>query len=138
MATFDYGPLSSTVKSLLNKFGTTRITQIRQVASEWEAYPDPTTNTMRYKNTETGEISDTVPANLPTEITVDGVITNFNTDSRKDFLVNVGDKLLLLSDINPPEVGDVFEVNGVKHNYVNHMTVNPAETTLLYKVQVRV
>lgn len=119
MAKFDYNRVQTTVRSLLNKFGT-----IQTVTRTTKGTYDPVTETFS---------SETVVTE-----TADGVLVGIDDSFKDNSLVKQSDSMLLVLDISEPQADDVFTVNGKDYKYIVHKTISPIGTVCLYKVVLRV
>ena len=135
MAKKDYSKTQATVRRLLNKFGNTQTVTRSYSADEWTREYDPVTEEFVWTNNSTGATQTTEPEDQIE--TADGVLVDIEDSMLSDSLIKKSDSMLLILDISEPRVGDTYTVNGKKYEYITHMTVNPAGTTCLYKIVLR-
>lgn len=127
-----------TVIPLIQEFGQT-ITRTRIVDAGTftrEFFPDE--GRYGYRDSATNTVVYEAPAATISTMTGEGVITDFRDELVDDSHILQGDKLLLTINLGTPQVGDIFTVQGVDYNYVNHETVSPGGTDVLYRIQLRV
>ena len=70
--------------------------------------------------------------------TVQALETGYSLTSRNDTLVQVGDKLGLISTADEaPRFDDKIEIDGDRYSFVDLQPLNPGGTTLLFEFQAR-
>lgn len=82
------------------------------------------------------------PAHNPVETDQDHDIklveTGYSLTNRSETLVQVGDKLGLISTAGEaPRMTDKIEIDGTKYNFVDLQPLNPGGRVLLYEFQAR-
>lgn len=137
MAKFNYDKTLATARRLLEKFGNPVSLTRDADPSLWEQKYDPVTEDMLWVNKNTGAEQSQEP---PDTIYIkDGVFIGISEEQLADNIVRASDRTLLIEGIPEPKIGDVFlSHNGIQYSYVSHKEVNPAGTSLLYKIVVRV
>jgi hypothetical protein len=104
----------------------------------WSKKYDPITYEPYWENSETGEISYTEPTGYTEIYTGKALMTNFEEEDFRDTSIQRGDVKLLSIELPAPRQGDVYTVNDIRYVYVNHEKLAPGDTTVLYKIQVRI
>ena len=136
MAKFDYAKTLATSIRLINKFGNP-VTMTRSYDSSlWTRSYDPVTESFTWTNIASDTSQSTEPEDALT--IADGALVGISEELLNNTLVRKSDSELLIVEIDEPQVGDTFLVNGKTYNYVAHETVNSAGTVVLYKIGVRV
>jgi hypothetical protein len=136
---FDYDAIVSNVviPQLQDKGVDAVLTREFGVDGEWEKKFDPVTFEQYWENSD-GDISSTEPSGLVEVYAGKVLVTDFTDEERTDSSIKVGDKKLLTIELPAPIQGDVITIRGVDYSYINHSTVAPASTDVLYKIQVRI
>lgn len=137
MSDFYINLRDETVIPLIIEFGQTITLTRNGDGGDWVKEFVPDEGRYQWRNTSTSAIVYEPPAPAETTINGIGVITNFEDATIDETLVKRGDKLLLTIDLGEPQINDKFQVGGVTYNYINHETVSPGGTDVLYKIQLR-
>ena len=138
MSDFYTGIRDDTVIPLISQFGQS-ITRTRTSdTTAWVKEYVPSEGRYRWRNTESGAIQYTAPTATTTTITGQGVITSFEDEQIDETLIKRGDKLLITYNLGPPLINDLFTVGTISYKYINHETVSPGTTPVLYKIQLRI
>ena len=134
----NYGRAKLTADNLLFKNGML-ITLSRYVSTgNWIKEYDPVEERDKWTNSVTGEVTYTAPTSSPTTYTGYGIRTSFRVEEIDGTNIKRGDiRLVLSTELPEPQTGDTFTMDGKTFNYVSHESKAPAETELVYIVQVR-
>lgn len=134
----NYGRMKATADNLLYKMGMSVTLTRYESSGAWVKSYDPVEGRDMWTNSTTGEIVYTAPANNPVSYTGYGVRSNFLLNEIDGTLIKKGDiKLVLSTEFPEPQEGDKFTMDGATYNYVSHEIKSPAETAIVYMVQVR-
>lgn len=109
---YDYSSIKNTAISLINKFGR-NITKkaITNTGTEWN------------------------PTQTAVESTIKGVFTNFSQNEIDGTLIKATDKKVLTYD--EIELTDLIVDDSISYNVISVFSINPGDTKLIYKVQLR-
>jgi hypothetical protein len=121
---------------LVEEYGQS-ITVKRYVDGDWER-KFSTSELKYYWEDSEGTIVWTDPSGEPVEYSGYGVVTFFSEDQIDGTNIQQSDRLIIAVSISEPQIGDVFVIGSTEYKYVNHKTVSPGGTDILYKVQVRI
>lgn len=132
--------LSNVVLPKLKEFGTLLTLKKKTITSgDWVREYDPVSMGYVWKNTETGEVSDTEPTATEeyTEYNVDMLVDTFKNKEIDGTLVKAGD--IKVYSVPTVEVAiDDIVVIGNKDYIIYYMDkIQPASTLLLYVLYVR-
>jgi len=112
MAKFDYSKMQSTASRLVNKFGKTLSKRVvTNSGTEW------------------------APTQTNVDTSIDGVITAYGLNEIDGSLILTTDKKLLTTSLL--ELDDKVVDGSIVYMIVSINQVQPADTNLLYKVQLR-
>jgi len=136
MAKYDYNKIFATAQRLISKFGNP-VTMTRMYSlGNWTKDYNPVSEGFTWTNTSTGAVQSVEPEDATT--VADGILVGISDTLLDNSLVRKSDSELLILNINDPQVGDIFTVNGRYYKYIAHETVNPAGITVLYKIALRI
>lgn len=136
---FDYNRIVTNVviPQIVDKGLDVVLTRYYSVEGAWEKKYDIDYDPY-WENTETGDISYIEPTGYTEVYTGKALVTSFTDEERRDTTIKMSDRKLLTIELPAPIQGDVFTVRDTDYVYVNHETVAPGSTDVLYKIQVRV
>ena len=126
-----------TVDPLIERFGQSVTLTRSSDAGDWVKEYLPNEGRYRWRNTQDDTTQYTAPEDTTTTITGFGVITDFEDSLIDETLIKRGDKLLLSIDLGVPRINDKITVGTTVYNYVNHETVSPGGTAVLFRIQLR-
>ncbi len=127
----------NTVQPLIEEFGQD-VTRIRKTSTDtWEKKYNHVTFTNYWENTDTHEIVYEEPAETVETTIKAGVFTDYKQEQIDDTLIQRGDKQLLTIEFDKPLLGDTYNDGVNVYNYIDHETISPSTTVVLYKIQLR-
>lgn len=137
---YDYNAIivNTVIPQIRDKGVDTTLTRVETVTATWTKKFDNVTFVQYWENNSTGDIVYTEPSGGTTTTTVKCVVTDFTEEERRDTSILVDDKKLLTIEMPEPKQGDRYTINDTTFQYVNHETIAPGGTVVLYKIQVRV
>lgn len=110
-----YTRLEATATRLINKYGT---------------------DAPLFRSTTSGPPHN--PVITETEYTVKMVETGYSLTNRNDTLIQVGDKLGIISTAGEsPQMSDKIEIDSARYSFVDLKPLNPGGTVLLFEFQAR-
>ena len=124
----------------IKEFGKQLTLKKKTIASgDWIKQYDPVSMGYIWKNTETGEISDTEPAATEeyTEHKIDMLVDTFKNKEIDGTLVKAGDIKVYSVPTVPIETDDLIVVNGKDYIIYYVEPIQPAKTLLLYILYAR-
>jgi hypothetical protein len=131
--------VTSTVIPKIREYGVdVTLTRNISVGALWERKYDPVNLEIYWENLNTGATTTTEPVDMQQTYTSKCVVTDFTEEEKQNTSILMGDKKLLTIELPTPKQNDVYTVRGVDYKYVNHETIAPGDTDVLYKIQVRV
>jgi len=110
---FDYTRLSATSVRLINKFGKSIL-----------------------KRTITNSGTEWAPSQTNVDTSIDGVVTDYKFNEIDGTLILATDKKLLTTSL--VTIADKIVDGAISYSVISVSVVEPASTTLLYKIQLRV
>ena len=132
--------LSNVVLPKIKEFGKQLTLKKKTIASgDWIKQYDPVSMGYVWKNTETGEVSDTEPTATEeyTEHKIDMLVDTFKNKEIDGTLVKAGDIKVYSVPTVPIETDDLIVVNGKDYIIYYVEPIQPAKTLLLYILYVR-
>jgi len=137
---YDYNAIivNTVIPQIRDKGVDTTLTRTELVTATWTKKFDNVTFVEYWENNTTGAIVYTEPTGGTATIVAKCVVTDFTEEERRDTSILVDDKKLLTIEMPEPKQGDRYTINGTTFQYVNHETIAPGGTVVLYKIQVRV
>ena len=136
MAKFNYAKTLATSIRLITKFGNP-ITMTRPYsASEWNRVYDAVTETFTWTNIASGAVQSVEPEDVTT--VADGALVGISEELLANSIIKQSDSEILIVEIDEPQVGDTFLVNGKTYAFIANIPVNPAGTNVLYKIALRI
>ena len=123
---------------MIQEFGQTITMERTANTTNWEKRYNASTGAFYWYNTSTAETSAVAPTGAVTEYSGYGVVVNYEDSVIDDTLIKRGDKKILTIELPSPLIGDKYTIGSTVYSYVDHITVSPANTDVLYKIQVRI
>lgn len=136
----DYAKKKIMADKLLQKNGSLITLTRYESTTKWVKSYDPIEMCDMWTDSSTtpATVVYVAPTGTPATYSYYGVRTQFSLRETDGTVIQRGDvKLVLSASFPEPKEGDKFTVNSVVYNYVNHEVKAPADTSIVYIVQVR-
>lgn len=129
----DYTAIYNMAKRLISQSGKNAVLY-KQSAETYTKTYDPATSSYVWTSASGAVVAEPTPA----QYTVKVAQTSFNLFFKANGYVKEQDKMLLCVDTPEPSLTDKIEVDGVMYSIVSYDVIRPGNTTVLYKIHVRV
>lgn len=128
----------NTAYPLIKRFGTPIVIERTSDTAIWERTYDPITMSFLWTNPSTGATSVTQPEATKQVFSGFAVLTNFEDEAIDGTVIKASDRRLLVTKIPEPKSGDIYTIGTTVCKYVDHKTIAPGNTPVVYIIQARI